>query len=252
MKRKPVIAGNWKMFKTRDEALSFIYEVASLLPSRDKVESVICAPSITLRDVVKREGENLRIGAQNMHHELQGAYTGEISAPMLNSYGVEYVILGHSERRQYFFETDHLINLKTRQALNHQITPIVCIGESLEVREAGTTNQLVSSQVELALQSISSEDVTKVILAYEPIWAIGTGKTATSEQANETIKAIREKLESLYNRDVASKVRILYGGSVKPSNIEELLAQSDIDGALIGGASLEAQQFIDMCKKALQ
>lgn len=251
MKRKPVIAGNWKMYKTRDEALDFIYEVASSLPSRDHVETVICAPAITLRDLVKREGEHLRIGAQNMHSELQGAYTGELSAPMLQSYGVEYVIIGHSERRQYFNETDQFINAKTKQAIAYHITPILCVGESLEIREAGTTNQVVEKQVELALQGISAQDVLNVILAYEPIWAIGTGKTATSLQANETILAIRHKLASLYGQDTAQKVRILYGGSVKPSNIVELLAQSDIDGALIGGASLEASQFIDMCKKAV-
>jgi triosephosphate isomerase len=249
--RKRLIAGNWKMYKTRDEALDFIYDVSSSVPSRDQIDTVICAPAIFLRDLVKREGENLRIGAQNMHNEIQGAFTGEMSAPMLVSYGVEYVVIGHSERRLYFFETDPFINAKTKQALAHHVTPILCVGESLETREAGTTDAFVSDQVTKALEGISKEDVKKVVLAYEPIWAIGTGRTATSEQANETIKAIRHHVASLYDNDIAQDVRILYGGSVKPSNIEELLNTSDIDGALIGGASLEAASFIDMANKAV-
>lgn len=249
--RKRLIAANWKMYKTRDEALDFIYDVSSSVPSRDLVDTVICAPAIFLRDLVKREGEHLRIGAQNMHNEIQGAFTGEISALMLVSYGVEYVVIGHSERRQYFFESDAFINAKTKQALAHHITPILCVGESLETREAGTTNNFVSEQVTKALEGISNEEVLQVVLAYEPIWAIGTGRTATSEQANDTIKAIRNHLKTLYTQEIADKVRILYGGSVKPSNIEELLKTSDIDGALIGGASLEAASFIDMAKKAV-
>jgi triosephosphate isomerase len=248
--RTRIIAGNWKMYKTRDEALDFMYEVSISVPPREKVETVICAPAIFLRDLVKREGEDLRIGAQNMHSALQGAFTGEISAPMLVSYGVEYVIIGHSERRQYFLESDAFINEKTKQAIQHELTPIVCVGESLETREALTTNAFVSNQVKHALKDISPEDMLKVVLAYEPIWAIGTGKTATSEQANETIIAIRTTIKELYSASVADKVRILYGGSVKPSNISELLNMSDIDGALIGGASLEAASFIEMCQKA--
>lgn len=249
--RKRLIAGNWKMYKTRDEAIDFIYEVSSSVPNQDVVDTVICAPAIFLRDLVKREGEHLRIGAQNMHNEIQGAFTGEMSAPMLVSYGVEYVVIGHSERRQYFFESDAFINAKTKQALAHHITPILCVGESLETREAGTTNAFVADQVTKALDGISEDDILKVVLAYEPIWAIGTGRTATSDQANETIKAIRAHIASLYNQEVSEQVRILYGGSVKPSNIEELLQTSDIDGALIGGASLEAASFIDMAKKAV-
>ena len=250
--RRKVIAGNWKMYKNRDEAISFIYEVSSQVPSKDQVETVICAPAVFLRDLVKREGEDLRIGAQNMYFEDQGAYTGEISADMLTSYGVEYVVLGHSERRGLFFETDELINKKTKQAIKKGITPIVCCGESLETREAGTTEAFVSKQIIAAYEGISKEEALKTIVAYEPIWAIGTGVTATSEQANDTIKMVRQTLASLYDQDAASQIRILYGGSVKPANVEELLAMSDIDGALIGGASLDPQSFITLAKAGLK
>jgi triosephosphate isomerase (TIM) len=250
MKRTKVIAGNWKMYKSRDEAIQFMYEVSDKLPERTEVETVICAPAIMLRDLVKREGEQLRIGAQNMHEKDEGAFTGEISAKMLTSYGVEYVVLGHSERRAYYHESDALINLKTKQAISNQLVPIVCVGESLETREAGTTDAFVEAQIKAAYHEISASDASKTIIAYEPIWAIGTGKTATSEQANETILSIRHTLESMYDTTTAQAIRILYGGSVKPTNIEELLSMSDIDGALIGGASLDAQGFIQMANAA--
>lgn len=252
MKRIPVIAGNWKMFKTKDDALAFIYAVNLEVPERDKVETVICAPSIFLRDLVKREGENLKIGAQNMHYLDEGAYTGEVSAPMLRSYGVDYVVIGHSERRAYYNETDESVNLKTVQAIKYDLTPIVCCGESLEIREAGTTNEFVKHQIVKAYHNISAEDVLKTVIAYEPIWAIGTGRTASPEQANETIEAIREVMKSLYGDKISNQLRILYGGSVNPKNIESLIAMPHIDGALVGGASLDPNSFLTLAKAALK
>ena len=252
MKRIPMIAGNWKMFKTKDDALAFIYAVNVKVPEKEKVESVICAPAIFLRDLVKREGEDLRIGAQNMHELDEGAYTGEISAGMLKSYGVEYVVIGHSERREYYNETDESVNKKLIQAVRHEITPIVCVGESLEIRENGTTNTFVKDQVVKAYQNVTEKEVLKTVIAYEPIWAIGTGKTATPEQANETIKAIRDVLVELYGTTIAEQIRILYGGSVKPNNVDELLAQSDIDGALVGGASLDPDSYLTLVNAALK
>ena len=251
MRRVPVIAGNWKMFKTKDEALSFIYAVNLEVPERELVESVICAPAIFLRDLVKREGENLKIGAQNMHELDEGAYTGEISAPMLKSYGVDYVVIGHSERRAYYNETDESVNLKTIQAIHHEITPIVCVGESLEIREAGTTNAFVKAQVEKAYLNISSNDVLKTVIAYEPIWAIGTGRTATPEQANETIQSIRQVIEKNYGKEVSQNLRILYGGSVNPKNIDQLISMPEIDGALVGGASLDPNAYLTLVRSAL-
>jgi triosephosphate isomerase len=246
-----MIAGNWKMFKTKDDALAFIYAVNVKVPEKEKVESVICAPAIFLRDLVKREGEDLRIGAQNMHELDEGAYTGEISAGMLKSYGVEYVVIGHSERREYYNETDESVNKKLIQAVRHEITPIVCVGESLEIRENGTTNTFVKDQVVKAYQNVTEKEALETVIAYEPIWAIGTGKTATPEQANETIKAIRDVLVELYGTTIAEQIRILYGGSVKPNNVDELLAQSDIDGALVGGASLDPESYLTLVKAAL-
>ena len=251
MNRIPMIAGNWKMFKTKDDALAFIYAVNVKVPEKEKVESVICAPAIFLRDLVKREGEDLRIGAQNMHELDEGAYTGEISASMLKSYGVEYVVIGHSERREYYNETDESVNKKLIQAVRYEITPIVCVGESLEIRENGTTNAFVKDQVVKAYQNVTEKEALETVIAYEPIWAIGTGKTATPEQANETIKAIRDVLVELYGTTIAEQIRILYGGSVKPNNVDELLAQSDIDGALVGGASLDPESYLTLVKAAL-
>jgi len=250
--RKPIIAGNWKMNKTRDEALQFIYNVNGKLPSNEEVDSVICTQSPILRDMVKRQGTNLRIGAQNMHYLDNGAYTGEVSALLLVGIGVEYVIIGHSERRAYYNETDETVNKKVHHAFKHGLNPIVCVGESLEIREANKTNEFVKAQVVKALEGLSKEQIKELVLAYEPIWAIGTGKTATAEMANDTIKAIRNVVAELYDNEAAEAVRIQYGGSVKPANIKELLAMSDIDGALVGGASLDASSFIQLVEAGVK
>ena len=248
--RRPVIAGNWKMFKTRDEALQFIYAVNQEVPEASVVESIICANDVLLRCLVKRQGENLKIGAQNMHFEENGAFTGETSPLVLETTGVNYVIIGHSERRAMFNETDETVNLKLKSAVKHDLTPIVCVGESLEVRENGTTDEVVKQQVVKAYAGVSADEALKSIVAYEPIWAIGTGKTATPEQAEETIKGIRNVLVSLYGNDVASKLRILYGGSVNAKNVDVLLQQENIDGALVGGASLDPMSFLTLVKAA--
>lgn len=250
--RRPVIAGNWKMFKTRDEALQFIYAINQEVPEASAVESIICANDVLLRCLVKRQGENLKIGAQNMHFEENGAFTGETSPLVLETTGVTYVIIGHSERRAMFNETDETVNLKIKSAIKHDLTPIVCVGESLEVRENGTTDEVVKQQVVKAYDGVGADEALKSIIAYEPIWAIGTGKTATPEQAEETIKAIRNVLVSLYGNDVASKVRILYGGSVNPKNVDVLLQQENIDGALVGGASLDPMSFLTLVKAAVK
>lgn len=239
------------MYKTKDDALAFIYAVNLEVPDKEVVESVICAPAIFLRDLVKREGENLRIGAQNMHYAEEGAYTGEISSAMLKSYGVDYVVIGHSERRAYFNETDETVNMKIMTAVKDNITPIVCVGESLDTREAGTTDIFVKKQVEKAYLNVSAYDAKKTVIAYEPIWAIGTGRTATPEQANETIVGIRKVVEELYGPEVANCIRILYGGSVNAKNVDSLLAMSDIDGALVGGASLDPNSFLTLVRAAL-
>jgi triosephosphate isomerase len=244
MKRKPLIAGNWKMYKTKDDALAFIYAVNLEVPDKDVVESVICAPAIFLRDLVKREGENLRIGAQNMHYAEEGAFTGEISAAMLKSYGVDYVVIGHSERRAYFNETDETVNLKVLTAVKENITPIICVGESLDTREEGTTDPFVSKQVEKAYLNVSKEDVLKTVIAYEPIWAIGTGRNATKEIAQTTCAIVRDEVAVHFGKEAAEACRVQYGGSVKPDNIAEYMAEADIDGALIGGASLKVDSFL--------
>ena len=249
--RKYIIAGNWKMFKTRGEAINFLLQVSDKLPSSSLVDTVICAQAPVLRDLVKRQGDNLRIGAQNVHFKDSGAYTGETSAILLQELGVTYVIIGHSERRAMFNETDETVNLKIKQALAYDLLPIVCVGESLEVRENGTTNEFVKNQVVKALDGISENDALNLVFAYEPIWAIGTGKTATPEMAEETCKAIRKAIANVYNEEVAQKIRIQYGGSVNPQNIDELLSQEDIDGALIGGASLDPDKFLSMVNSAL-
>ena len=240
------------MYKTKDEALAFVYAVNLSVPDKEIVESVICAPAIFLRDLVKREGENLRIGAQNMHYANEGAFTGETSAIMLKSYGVDYVVIGHSERRAYFNETDETVNLKVINAINNEIIPIVCVGESLEIRENGTTDSFVTAQIEKAYLNIDAEDALKTVIAYEPIWAIGTGVTATPEQANETIITIRGVLSKLYGQAISDQIRILYGGSVNTKNIDSLISMSDIDGALVGGASLDPQSYLTLVRAALK
>lgn len=242
--RKPIIAGNWKMFKTRDEALSFIYAVNDKMPSLDKVDTVVCAPFVVLRCLVKRQGENLRIGAQNMHFEERGAYTGEVAPEMLTAIGVTYVIIGHSERRAMFNETDASVNKKLHAAFHHGLTPILCVGEHLEERENGKTEEVIQNQLVQDLAGLSKAEVKELVIAYEPIWAIGTGKTATAEVADETCGFIRQTVANLYDEETAEAIRIQYGGSVKVNNIEELMKKPNIDGALIGGASLVPEDFI--------
>ncbi|MDW0118420.1 triose-phosphate isomerase [Sporosarcina thermotolerans] len=249
--RKRIIAGNWKMYKKMGEAKAFIAEVKGRLPITAKVEMVICPPSPYLSELVNEsEGTSLKIGAQTMHDVEEGAFTGEVSPSMLADMNVEYVILGHSERRQYFNETDESVNKKVHAAFAHQLTPIVCVGESLEEREEGKTVERVSSQVEKAFNGISADQAKAAIIAYEPIWAIGTGKTATSEDANEVCKEIRQEISKLYDESTAAAVRIQYGGSVKPENIAELLSMEHIDGALVGGASLVADSFLKLVELA--
>ena len=241
--RKPIIAGNWKMHKTIAEALEFVNDVKDKV-SNNEVEAVICAPFTLLKDLKEAtKGTSIKVGAQNMHFEEKGAFTGEISPLMLKELDMDYVIIGHSERRQYFNETNETVNKKVLKALEVGIDPILCVGETLEEREAGNTKDVCKVQVEKALENVSKEDLAKVVIAYEPIWAIGTGKTATSEDANNSIKAIRSKIAELYGAEVAEEVIIQYGGSVKSSNAKELFTTSDIDGGLVGGASLKAEEF---------
>lgn len=245
--RKPIIAGNWKMYKTASEATAFIEEVKTALPSQEKVDAVICAPALFLQNMVaSAQNTDLKIGAQTMHEEEEGAFTGEVSPVQLKDLGIEYVIIGHSERRQYFNETDQSANKKVLSAFEHGLAPILCVGESLEQRESGETGSIVEAQIEKGLVQVSTEQAVKLVIAYEPIWAIGTGKTATAEDANEVCGIIRKKVESLYDAETAQAVRIQYGGSVKPANIEELLSMEHIDGALVGGASLEAASFLKL------
>lgn len=243
--RKPIIAGNWKMHKTIAEALEFVNQVKDRV-NDDNVEAVICAPFTLLKDLKEAtKGTNIKIGAQNMHFEEKGAFTGEISPLMLKELDMDYVVIGHSERRQYFNETNETVNKKVLKALEVGIGPILCVGETLEERESGNTKDVCKVQVEKALENVSKEDLAKVVIAYEPVWAIGTGKTATSEDANDVIAYIREVVANLYG-ELANEVRIQYGGSVKPSNVAEIMNQSDIDGALVGGASLEANDYVDL------
>ena len=241
--RKKVIAGNWKMNKLPNEAMEFIEELAPLVKDT-KNEVILCVPYIDLfYALLTVQGTNIKIGAQNMHYEEKGAYTGEVSAEMLKSINVEYVIIGHSERRQYYNETDEAISLKLRKALEVGLKPILCVGETLEQRENNQTEEVITTQVKLALSKLKKHQIQDVIIAYEPIWAIGTGKTATAEDANNSIKAIRNEILKEYGKDISEKVIIQYGGSVKSTNAKELLEMSDIDGALVGGASLKAEEF---------
>ena len=241
--RRKVIAGNWKMNMLPNEAMDFIQELTPLVKDT-KNEVILCVPYTDLfYALLHVQGTNIKIGAQNMHWEEKGAYTGEVSAPMLKSIGVEYVIIGHSERRQYFAETDETVNKKIKSALAHGLKPIVCVGETLEQRESGQTEQIVTSQVEKAFEGIPTSELEKITIAYEPIWAIGTGKTATKEDANSTIMQIRKKIAEMYGQNEANGVIIQYGGSVKSANAKELFEMSDIDGGLVGGASLKADEF---------
>ena len=241
--RKKVIAGNWKMNMLPNEAIKFIQNFAPLVKDTQN-EVILCVPYTDLfYALLNAQDTNIKIGAQNMHWEEKGAYTGEISAQMLKSIGVQYVIIGHSERRQYFAETDETVNKKVKSALEYELKPIICVGETLEQREAGKTQEIITTQTRLALEGLTTEQVKDIIIAYEPIWAIGTGKTATSEDANESIKAIRKEIEKIYGNEVANNVIIQYGGSVKSTNAKELFTTSDIDGGLVGGASLKPDEF---------
>lgn len=245
--RKKVIAGNWKMNKTLAEANQFIDDTVSKIPSDSNIDAIVCAPFPFLASLTeKTKGTNLKIGAQNMHYEESGAFTGEVSPIMLKDLGVTHVVLGHSERREHFCETDKSVNKKAHAAFEHGLTPIVCCGETLEQREANETMDHIQKQIKEALKGLSDKQVAATIVAYEPIWAIGTGKTASSEEANEVCAHIRKVLKDMMSQEVADKVIIQYGGSVKPANIDEILSQSDIDGALVGGASLEADSFLQL------
>ncbi len=241
--RKKVIAGNWKMNMLPDAAIRFIDELIPLVKNTEN-EVVLCVPYTDLfYSLLAAQNTNIKIGAQNMHWEENGAYTGEVSGRMLKSIGVEYVIIGHSERRQYFAETDETVNKKIKSAFKYGLKPIVCVGETLAQREEGKAIEIVTNQIEKALEGLTENQAENTIIAYEPIWAIGTGKTATKEDANEMTKAIREKISYLYGQMVANRVIIQYGGSVKSSNAKELFSMSDIDGGLVGGASLDATEF---------
>ncbi|TKB09624.1 triose-phosphate isomerase [Desulforhopalus sp. IMCC35007] len=244
--RKPIIAGNWKMTMSIAEAKSFVAAIKDKIDGKD-VEAVLCAPFTMLKDLKEATaGTAIKVGAQNMHFEESGAFTGEISVSMLKELAVDYVIIGHSERREYFNETDDTVNRKVLKALEHNLLPILCCGETLEQRDAGKTKDVVKKQVQKGLNGVDQNGLTNVVIAYEPIWAIGTGKTATSGQANDVITYIREVVATMFGEDAATKIRIQYGGSVKPSNVAEIMKESDIDGALVGGASLQPDSFLSL------
>ncbi|MBX3750272.1 MAG: triose-phosphate isomerase [Opitutaceae bacterium] len=249
--RKKLIAGNWKMNKTPADGVALVTELVAALGKQTDVDVVVCPPFTGLESAAKAlDGSTIKLGAQNMHFEASGAFTGEVSAPMLRAIFATHVILGHSERRTLFGEQDAFINKKVIAALKNQLRPILCVGETLAEREAGTTLKVVQTQVEAGLEGVSKEQAATVVIAYEPVWAIGTGKVATTDQAQEVHAYIRGLLVKLFGDAVAQKVRILYGGSMKPANAPELLSQKDIDGGLIGGASLEARSFTDLVKSA--
>jgi triosephosphate isomerase len=249
--RKKLIAGNWKMNKVTADAAALARELVAAVGSQSEVEVVICPPFTALESVAAAiDGSLIKLGAQNMHFEASGAFTGEVSAPMLRSLFATHVILGHSERRTLFGETDELVNKKVLAALKNQLRPILCVGESLAEREAGSTLKVVQAQTERALEGVSREQAQGIIIAYEPVWAIGTGKVATTEQAQEVHAFIRGLLAKAHGEPAAQRVRILYGGSMKPANAADLLGQNDIDGGLIGGASLEARSFTELVSAA--
>jgi len=249
--RKPIIAGNWKMNKTLSEAQDFVEAIKGNVPANDVVDAVVGAPNIFTQKLVEwTEGTDIQVSAQDAFYEDEGSYTGETSPKALADLGADYVIIGHSERREIFGETDDDVNKKAHAVFNNGMLPIVCVGETLEDREAENTESWVSGQVEAALEGLSADQVREMVLAYEPIWAIGTGETASADQANSTIQVVRETVENLYDEETAQAVRIQYGGSVKPHNIDEFLNTSDIDGALVGGASLEAESFLQLLEAA--
>ena len=239
--RKPIIAGNWKMNNTASEGVALVKAIAPLVKDAS-CDVVVCVPAIDIPAVSEAlKGTNIGLGAENVHYAEKGAFTGEISAAMLKEYGVKYVIIGHSERRQYFGETDETVNKRTLTAIAAGLTPIVCIGESLEERETGKTEEVLAKQIHEGMKNI--DDITKIVIAYEPVWAIGTGKTATAEQANETIGFIRKTIGEMFCPKCAEALRIQYGGSMNAGNCKELMAMPEIDGGLIGGASLKAPDF---------
>ena len=241
MARKKIIAGNWKMNKTPSEAVALINELKPLV-ANDEVDVVFCVPAIDLSVAIEAaKGSNIEIGAENMYFEESGAYTGEIAPNMLTDLGVKYVIIGHSERREYFAETDETVNKKVLKAFEHGITPIICCGESLTQREQGITIDWIRQQIKIAFLNVTADQAKKAVIAYEPIWAIGTGKTATSDQAEEVCAAIRQVIGEIYDDATAAEIRIQYGGSMNAGNAAELLAKPDIDGGLVGGASLKPE-----------
>jgi len=243
-KRKPILAGNWKMNMTATQARDLASKLIPLLANVKDRDIVLGPPFTSIAAVAETiRGTNIGLAAQNLHWEDKGAFTGEISADMLLDSGCKYVIIGHSERRQYFGETDETVNKKVKQALKKVLLPILCVGETLAEREAGKLNEIIGRQVTGGLKDISTDDMKKVVIAYEPVWAIGTGKTASPEQANEVHALIRQKVRSLYSADIAEGLRIQYGGSVTPENVSQLMAMPDIDGALVGGASLKPESF---------
>ncbi|MCM1524811.1 MAG: triose-phosphate isomerase [Ruminococcus sp.] len=251
--RKAIIAGNWKMNKTRPEAKNLIEAIKPLVANaQGNTEVIACVPFTNLETAMNAAaGSNVKIGAENVHFEKSGAFTGEISADMLTELGVEYVIIGHSERRQYFGETDETVNKRTKAALAAGLKPIVCVGELLAEREAGITEEVISRQIKLDLAGVSAEDMKKTVIAYEPVWAIGTGKTATADQAEEVCAFIRGVLSKLYDSSCADAVTIQYGGSMNAKNCAELLSKPNVDGGLIGGASLKAEDFNTIVQAAV-
>ena len=251
--RKTIIAGNWKMNKTLSETKAFAEELKNLLGKPKWCEVVLCVPYVNIPSAVRLFKDcRVSVGAENCHYESHGAYTGEVSAEMLKEVGVKYVIIGHSERRQYYNETDFTVNKKVHAALEAGLYPIVCVGESLEQRELGITMELIALQVKSALAGVPAEKVRKCVIAYEPLWAIGTGRTATAEQAGEVCEGIRTIVRKLYGARVARSVTIQYGGSMNPKNAAELLAQPDVDGGLIGGAALKTPDFVEIVNAANQ
>jgi triosephosphate isomerase len=251
--RKTIIAGNWKMYKTIAEAIELANGLKRELfkLNSQEIDIIICPAFTALTEVAEViVDSNIQLGAQDIHWEDEGAFTGEVSALMLKDVGCKFVIIGHSERRQYFGETNESVNKKIKAALKHNLTPIVCVGETLQERESGETFKVLDDHIHNGLKDISDTDILKIVIAYEPVWAIGTGKTATSQQAEEAQKYIRDLLRKVYNNDIADLIRIQYGGSVKPENITELMSQPDVDGALVGGASLGVEIFTEIVKRA--
>lgn len=246
--RTPLIVGNWKMNLLRESSLALVRSLMSLLPKDLSVEVAICPPAVYLDSVSSAlKGSHIGLGAQNMYHQPEGAFTGELSGKMLLDLGCQFVILGHSERRQFFGDTNQTVNQKMHAALNGSLTPIVCVGETLDEREGEQTATVIDSQVRGSLAGLSAKDAVRIVVAYEPVWAIGTGRTATPSQAEEVHAQIREILTQLFGADAAQSIRIQYGGSVKPDNAGELMSQPNIDGALVGGASLQADSFSKIC-----